>query len=61
MYLPDVLGIDLIDKIQAIRPNTNIILITAATEAHIVQDAYRKKCHGLYFKTLYFRAIKRKY
>ena len=58
VYLPDVIGIDLIDKIQAIRPNTNIILITAATEAHIVQDAYRKNVTDYILKPFTFEQLK---
>jgi len=39
VFLPDILGVDLIDKIQEVSPTSRIILLTAATEAHIVQKA----------------------
>ena len=58
VYLPDILGVDLIDKIQALRPSTNIILITAATEAHIVHDAYRKKVTDYILKPFTFEQLK---
>lgn len=58
VFLPDMLGIDLIDKIQEIRPNSNIILITAATEAHIVQVAYRKNVTDYILKPFTFEQLK---
>ncbi|MFJ7735803.1 response regulator [Lysinibacillus sp. NPDC097287] len=58
VFLPDILGIDLIDKIQEIRPTSNIILITAATEAHIVQVAYRKNVTDYILKPFTFEQLK---
>ncbi|MEG0261155.1 MAG: response regulator [Lysinibacillus sp.] len=58
VFLPDILGIDLIDKIQEIQPSSNIILITAATEAHIVQGAYRKKVTDYILKPFTFEQLK---
>lgn len=58
VFLPDVLGIDLIDKIQEISPTSNLILITAATEAHIVQGAYRKNVTDYILKPFTFEQLK---
>lgn len=58
VFLPDILGVDLIDKIQEVSPTSSIILITAATEAHIVQKAYRKNVTDYILKPFTFEQLK---
>ncbi|HBJ02777.1 MAG TPA: two-component system response regulator [Lysinibacillus sp.] len=58
VFLPDILGVDLIDKINTLSPTSNIILITAATEAHIVQKAYRKNVTDYILKPFTFDQLK---
>ena len=58
VFLPDILGVDLIDKINEISPTSSIILITAATEAHIVQKAYLKNVTDYILKPFTFNQLK---
>lgn len=58
VFLPDILGVDLIDKIKEVSPTSSIILITAATEAHIVQKAYRKNVTDYILKPFTFEQLK---
>lgn len=58
VFLPDILGVDLIDKIQEVSPTSSIILITAATEAHIVQKAYQKNVTDYILKPFTFEQLK---
>ncbi|KGR86261.1 MULTISPECIES: response regulator [Lysinibacillus] len=58
VFLPDILGVDLIDKINELSPTSSIILITAATEAHIVQKAYLKNVTDYILKPFTFDQLK---
>ncbi|WP_175615687.1 response regulator [Piscibacillus halophilus] len=42
IYLPDILGTELIDQLREIKPDLDIIMITAATEKHLLEDSLRK-------------------
>ncbi|MEV4267392.1 response regulator [Kribbella sp. NPDC049584] len=42
LYLPDVFGIDLIARLRAVRPDVDILVITAAREADAVRGAVRQ-------------------
>ncbi|GEN44488.1 response regulator [Alkalibacillus haloalkaliphilus] len=42
IYMPDRLGIDLIEDIKAIQPHIGIIMISAGTEREIVEQALHK-------------------
>ncbi|GAA1571084.1 response regulator [Kribbella hippodromi] len=42
LYLPDVFGLDLIARLRAVRPEVDILVITAAREAEAVRGAVRQ-------------------
>ncbi|MEV0792686.1 response regulator [Kribbella sp. NPDC050459] len=42
LYLPDVFGLDLIARLRAVRPDVDILVITAAREADAVRGAVRQ-------------------
>lgn len=42
LYLPDMLGTDLINKLREQQPNLDIIMITAANETHMVQQSLQQ-------------------
>ncbi|PAV30930.1 DNA-binding response regulator [Virgibacillus profundi] len=41
IYMPDILGTDIIQELRTINPDIDIIMISAATEADIVKEAIR--------------------
>ncbi len=49
-YMPDGLGIDLIDDIRALSPHTDIILVSAENEKAYVETAIRKGVKGIIIK-----------
>lgn len=42
IYMPDQLGIDIIEKLKAIQPDLGIIIISAGTDKHLVQQTLQK-------------------
>lgn len=49
-YMPDGLGIDLIDDIRKISVNVDIILVSAENEIHYFEKALRKGVNGIIIK-----------
>ncbi|MBT2569941.1 response regulator [Planococcus sp. ISL-110] len=49
-YMPDGLGIDLIDDIRAASPHTDIILVSAENDKAYVETAIRKGVKGIIIK-----------
>lgn len=49
-YMPDGLGIDLIDDIREINVNVDIILVSAENEIHYFEKALRKGVKGIIIK-----------
>lgn len=49
-YMPDGLGIDLIEKIREINPSTDIILVSAANEKDYIETAVRRGVKGIIIK-----------
>ncbi|MDC3423302.1 response regulator [Aquibacillus sp. 3ASR75-11] len=45
IFMPDILGTTLIEDIRKINPNVDIIMISAATEKHLVEETIR---HGVF-------------
>jgi two-component system CitB family response regulator len=58
VYLPDLLGTDLMKYIQANSPETDIIFITAAAEIDIVKKAFRGGVADYILKPLTFDRFK---
>lgn len=58
VYLPDILGTDLLATIQKHSPDTDIIFITAAAEADIVKKAFRGGVADYILKPLTFEKFK---
>lgn len=42
IYMPDALGIHIIEKMKAIQPNLGIIIISAGNDKHLVQQVLQK-------------------
>lgn len=49
-YMPDGLGIDLIDDIRAVSPHTDIILVSAENDKGYIETAIRKGVKGIIIK-----------
>lgn len=49
-YMPDGLGIDLIEDIRKIHPATDVILVSAATEKDYIETAIRRGVKGIIIK-----------
>lgn len=49
-YMPDGLGIDLIEKIRGINNSTDVILVSAANEKEYIETAVRKGVKGIIIK-----------
>lgn len=49
-YMPDGLGIDLIDDIRAVSPHTDVILVSAENDKAYVESAIRKGVKGIIIK-----------
>ena len=49
-YMPDGLGIDLIEEIRRIHPQTDVILVSAATEKEYIETAIRRGVKGIIIK-----------
>jgi two-component system CitB family response regulator len=58
VYLPDLLGTELMTFIQANSPETDIIFITAAAEIDIVKKAFRSGVVDYILKPLTFARFK---
>lgn len=49
-YMPDGLGIELIDELREVSPATDIILVSAANEREYIEAALRKGVKGIILK-----------
>lgn len=58
VYLPDMLGTDLIVKIQETSPETDLIFITASSEVEIVKKAFRGGVADYILKPITFEKFK---
>ncbi|WP_138419573.1 response regulator [Aquibacillus sediminis] len=58
IYLPDILGTDLIKQLREVTPKLDIVMITAATEIDLLEDSLKKGVVNYVIKPASFERFK---